>query len=39
VMPISRQTTSASSANWLSIRSLICSVMYQMCHEVERCQV
>src|SRR5664280_381485 len=34
VMPISRQTASASSASWLSIRSLICSVMYQTCHAI-----
>src|ERR1039457_4506183 len=39
VMPISRQTWCASSASWLSIRSLICSVMYQMCHDVGGCQV
>jgi len=38
VMPISRHTTSASSARWLSIRSLICSVMHQMCLEAESCQ-
>src|ERR1035437_7924345 len=38
VMPISRQTTSASSASWLSIRSLICSVMYQTCHDIGDCQ-
>src|SRR5664280_590568 len=39
VMPISRQTTSASSASWLSIRSLICSVMHQMCRDIGGCQV
>jgi hypothetical protein len=37
VMPISRQTTSASSASWLSIWSLICLITHQMCHCVESC--
>ena len=31
VIPISRQTSPASAASWPSIRSLICSVMYQHC--------
>ena len=31
VIPISRQTSPASAASWPSIRSLICSVMPQMC--------
>ncbi len=31
VIPISRQTSSASAASCRSIRSLICSVMYQLC--------